>query len=180
MVCSCSSFSPDNYKLIVIECLLCPCFESLAFKFWSFWLYILTPLPNGVMFSFNRDFKQFIVSFAHLYIWHWLTIGERFLSEEKKASSLFKISFAVTWERTFHNLGLISSAKKQAPLLGTRLNIIPRKKDKDLKCKEFMWANRYSYMWKRLYHFPWRLHWNIMEGDYTEETSDHKGWDFWG
>ena len=54
-----------------------------------------------------------------------LTFGERSLSKEKKASSLFEIGFAVTLERAFRNLWFDSSANKLVLLLRTRLKIIP-------------------------------------------------------
>ena len=68
-----------------------------------------------------------------------LIFGERSLSKEQNASSLFKTGSVVTWERAFRNLWFNSSANKLAPLLGTRLNIIPGKNDKDSKDKEFLW-----------------------------------------
>ena len=75
-----------------------------------------------------------------------LTFGERSLSEEQKASSLFESGFAITWERAFHNLLFDSSANKLAPLSGTRLKIIPGKNDKDSEVKESVWENGDSYV----------------------------------
>ena len=75
-----------------------------------------------------------------------LTFVERSLSKEQKASSLFESGFAVTWEQAFRILWFDSGAKKLAPLLGMRLNIILGKNDKDSKDKYFMWENKDSYM----------------------------------
>ena len=109
-------------------------------NFCSFLLHFLTPLPNGSMSCFNQFYKQFIVSLVDLAL---LTFGERSLSEEQKASSLFESGSIVTWEQAFHNLWLNSSANKLAPLSGMRLNIIPRKNDivLDLVIDGEQWSN---------------------------------------
>ena len=78
-------------------------------KFCLFLLHILTPSPNCSVFCFNQFYKQFIVTLVYLAL---LTFSEGSLSEEQKASSLFKSGSVVTWEWAFHNLWPNASANR--------------------------------------------------------------------
>ena len=72
--------------------------------------------------------------------------NERSLSNYAGLEGKPKVVLPLPKSEPFHNLWLNSRDNKLAPLPGTRLNIIPGKNDKDSKDKDFLWANRYSYM----------------------------------
>ena len=132
--------------------------KMFAFKFWLSLLYILTPSPNDVVFCFNQFHKWFIVSIC---IYISSTVIHLVRDPSWKSRRLVLSSKAVLLlpgSEPFYNLWFNFGANKLAPFPGTKLNIIPRKNDKDSRYKGFLWENKDSYMWRRLYHFPWWLH----------------------
>ena len=107
MVCSCSCFPPNNYKLTVIEWLYCLCVE-IAYISSIHFVTFLESIAQWFCVLF-QPILQTIYSFICTYL-AFLIFGERSISEEQKASSLFESGSAVTWERAFRNLCLNSSA----------------------------------------------------------------------